>query len=189
MELTQALLALSRLDRLPRTGWIQAGVPDPESVAGHTLGVAHLALALAPKVEPGLDLARVLSQALLHDAPEALSGDLPRAASRALPEGAKAHMEKALAGDLLAEFPDSAHAALEEYSLQESAESRFVRACDRLQLALTCLGLQRAGQGNLESFWQGLQQEDWSEFQPIRHLWQGIAGDSTFHGAFRPASS
>ena len=65
-----SLLALGPLDALHRTGWVLRGVPRPESVAGHILGVAHMALALAPRVQPPLDLGRVLAMAVLHDAPE-----------------------------------------------------------------------------------------------------------------------
>ncbi len=175
MDLIDALLALSRLDHLPRTGWIQAGVPQPESVAGHTLGVAHLALACGPRVDPPLDMTAVLSQALLHDAPECLSGDLPKKASQALPEGAKALMEASLGAELLAEFPALAQDALLQYTQKESREARFVRACDRLQLALQTLALARSGQTGLEDFVQGLNKEDWSEFIPIQELWDRIA--------------
>ena len=64
----EALLDLGALDALPRTGWLLRGVQPAESVAGHLLGVAHMALALAPRVDLPLDLGRVLAMAVLHDA-------------------------------------------------------------------------------------------------------------------------
>ncbi len=174
MKLLETLLALGQLDHLPRAGWIQAGVPDPESIAGHVLGVCHLALATAGQVEPGLDLGRVLSLALVHDAPEALSGDLPRQASGALPEGAKQAMEGVLAGRLLHAFPTHAQTAWAEWCAQETREARFVKLCDRIQLGVRCLQLTRSGQENLGDFWDGLRGQDPSEFPPLVDLLQEI---------------
>ncbi len=36
-----------KLKRIPRTGWVESGVPDPESVADHSFRVALIALVLA----------------------------------------------------------------------------------------------------------------------------------------------
>ena len=148
----EPLLALLALDRLPRTGWIQRGVPEPESIAGHVLGTAHLALALAPRVEPALDQGRVLVMVLVHDAPEALTGDLPKAASELLPPGAKQAMESGAAERLfLPHAPDSV-AAFREYQAQETREARFARLCDRLQLGVRLVGYRRSGQRGLDEF-------------------------------------
>ncbi|MFT4647079.1 MAG: putative hydrolase of HD superfamily [Planctomycetota bacterium] len=174
MELLDSLLALGQLTHLPRTGWIQAGVPEPESVAGHVLGVCHLALGTAGRVEPELNLGQVLALILVHDAPEALSGDLPKAASAALPNGAKRAMEQVLADRLLKPFPGAAQSAWEEWCAQETREARFAKLADRLQMGVRCLQLHRSGQGNLKDFWQGLSQLDASEFPPLATLLQEI---------------
>ena len=177
MDLVAALLSLSRLDSLPRTGWILVGVADPESIAGHIVAVGHLALACAPKVSPTLDLGKILTLVLVHDAPECLTGDLPRSASKALPEGAKASMERSVGSELFAEFPPQIGLAHGEYLGQSSPEARFVKGCDRLQLGLECLRLIRAGQAGLDDFLEGLEQENWSEFPVLRDLWGQIRGD------------
>lgn len=77
------LSAIGRLKRLPRTGWLDRGVPPEttESVADHTFRVALLAWMVATDrpfdtvgglpVDPG----RVLLIALAHDLPEAFAGD------------------------------------------------------------------------------------------------------------------
>src|SRR5262245_35300084 len=100
-ETLRALLALLPLERLPRTGWILRGASPVEPVAGHVLGTAFVALALAPRVDPPLDIDRAVALALLHDAPEALTGDLPRRGRELLPEGSKARMDAAAARELL----------------------------------------------------------------------------------------
>ena len=65
---------VAALKRLPRTGWVQRGVPDPESVAAHSFGVAALAAVTASAV--GADPARAVLVAVIHDVAEALTGDL-----------------------------------------------------------------------------------------------------------------
>lgn len=166
----QALLRLLPLDRLPRTGWLLRGVADPESIAGHSLGSAFCALALAPRVEPPLDVDRVVALCVVHDAPEAESGDLPQSASRALPEGAKAEMESRLADGLLAPLSSGARARFAEYQAADTREARLARLCDKLQLGIRLLAYQRAGMRGLEEFVGGLESLDCREFPPAEAL-------------------
>lgn len=166
----RSLLRLLPLDRLPRTGWLLHGVPDPESVAGHTLGAAFCALALAPRVEPPLDVDRVVALCVVHDAPEAESGDLPRAASRALPEGAKAEMEGTLARGLLRYLSPTALERFYEYSGTATREARLARLCDKLQLGVRLLAYRNSGQKGLEEFSEGLKTLDCREFPPAEEL-------------------
>ena len=166
----RALLELGALDRLPRTGWIQRGVPDPESVAGHVLGTAYVALHLASRVCPPLDRGRVLTLALVHDAPEALSGDLPRAASELLPAGAKRELELGAARRLLGPLDGQAVEDVADYADGRTREARFVRLCDKLQLGVRLLGYVRSGRRGLEDFRDGLEALDCSEFEPAEQL-------------------
>lgn len=169
-SLLSCLLGLQALDHLPRTGWVLRGVRDPETVAGHVLGTAHLALALAPRVEPPLDLGRVLTLALVHDAPEAWTGDLPRPGGRHLPEGAKAAMEEGVARTELAPMGEHVVSGHAEYQAANTREARFVRICDRLQLGVCLLAYLRSGQLGLEEFAQGLEELDASEFPILAEL-------------------
>ena len=166
----EPLLALLPLDRLPRTGWVLRGVASPESVGGHLLGTAQVALSLAPRVDPLLDLGRTLAMAIVHDAPEARTGDLPRPGSRHLPRGAKAAMEDGVAGELLTGLGPVARAAWDEYRGGATRESRFVRVCDALQLGVRLVGYVRAGQAGLDEFRGGLEALDASEFAPAQAL-------------------
>ena len=174
--LLDRLLALLPLDRLPRTGWILRGVPDPESVAGHILGTAHLALALGPRVDPPLAMERVLAMALVHDAPEALTGDLPRAAAAHLPEGAKHAMEGEIARELVEPLSIAASRAWAEYRALETREARFVVLCDRLQLGVRLVGYLREGRSGLDGFRRGLEELDCSAFPPAQALLDEILG-------------
>lgn len=168
--LLEALLALQCLQDLPRTGWIQRGIAEPESIAGHVLGTCELVLALGPRVDPPLDTERALALALVHDAPEALLGDLPRTASELLPEGAKRTAEQRAARHLLGPLSDLALARFEEQFAGATREARFVRVCDRLQLGLRLLGYRRAGRAGLQEFEASLRELDCAEFAPARAL-------------------
>ena len=166
----RTLLRLLPLDRLPRTGWLLHGVPEPESVAGHSLGAAFCALALAPRVDPPLDVDRVVALCVVHDAPEAESGDLPRAASRALPEGAKAAMEDSLARGLLRHLSPAALERFQEFSGTATREARLARLCDKLQLGVRLIVYRNAGQQGLGEFVDGLKHLDCAEFPPAEEL-------------------
>jgi len=166
----EALLALSRLDRIPRLGWIQRGVPEPESVAGHSLGTALMALTLGPAVSPALDVDRAVSLALVHDTGEALLGDLPRSARPLLPAGAKAEAEARAVDTLLAPLSALAHERAVEALARETREARFAAVCDRLQLGIQLLAYTRAGQRGLEEFRDGLAALACDEFPPCEEL-------------------
>lgn len=81
--IARTLTAIGRLKHTLRTGWLDRGVPPPEteSVADHSYRVALLAWMVAstyPTVSAdgeSLDAARVLLIALAHDLPEAFAGD------------------------------------------------------------------------------------------------------------------
>jgi len=165
-----SLLALGGLARLPRTGWLQAGLYEAESVAAHAHGVATLVLALAGEVEPALDVDRAVTLAVVHDAPEALLGDLPRTAQELLPPGAKAAAEAEAAARLLGAFAPAAHARFVEFGEGASREARFVRVCDRLHLGLELLARGRSGARGLGRFAGVLAGLQCAEFAPAERL-------------------
>lgn len=170
MSHLEALLPLLSLDRLPRTGWLVAGVAHPETVAAHSLGTALVVLALGPSVAPPLDVDRAVSLAVLHDTPEALLTDLPRAAVECLPPGAKAAGERKAAERLLAPLSSLAVERFEEFHAQETREGRFVRVCDRLHLGLRWLGYRREGALVPGGFRAGLEALACAEFAPCAEL-------------------
>jgi len=170
MTALAALTPLLALDRLPRTGWLLAGVARPESVAAHSLGTALVVLALGPRVRPELALDRAVALAVLHDAPEALLTDLPRRAAELFPAGAKAAAEERAAERLLAPLSGAAAERHAEFRAQETREARFVRLCDRLHLGVRWIGYRREGAGDLADFRSGLEALDCREFEPCGEL-------------------
>ena len=165
-----ALLDLLALDRLPRTGWILAGIDEPESIAGHSLGAVLVALALGPRVEPPLDVDRAAALCAVHDAPEAWLGDLPRRGAAHLPAGAKAAAEASIGAELLGALSPLAAERFAEYAAGTTREARFAGLCDKLHLGLRLLGYARAGARGLDDFRPGLAELDCSEFAPCAQL-------------------
>lgn len=172
--LLPTLLALQPLADLPRTGWVQRGVPNPETIAGHVLGTGYLILALGPRVSPPLDVDRALALALVHDAPEALLGDLPRAAARLLPPGAKRTAEVAAAAELLGPLSRLAEERFREHLEATTREARFARLCERLQLGVRLAGYHRSGVRGLEEFAATVAGLDCGEFPPAAELQREI---------------
>src|SRR5258708_31467616 len=85
-NLLELLLETQVLDRVQRSGFVLRGVADPESVAEHSWHVAFLLWALAERV-PGVDAARAVEIALVHDLAELRLGALPRPPGRHFPAG------------------------------------------------------------------------------------------------------
>lgn len=172
----ERLLSLLALDALPRTGWIQAGLREVESIGAHSNGVALLALLLGEAVEPPLDLDRCVALGAVHDAPEALLGDLPRPAGELLPEGAKAAAERRAAERLLGDPSRAARQRFDEFTAGATREARFARACDKLHLGLRAFGYARAGHRDLVDFRTSLESAELDEFPPAVALRKEILG-------------
>jgi putative hydrolase of HD superfamily len=172
------LLALQPLESLPRTGWIQRGIAQPETIAGHILGTCHTILALGPQVVPPIEVERCLALALVHDAPEALLGDLPKSAGELLPPGAKREAEEKAARIVLAGLSAHAMERFAEYQAQATREARFVRLCDRLQMGVRMVGYRRLGVRGLEDFAESIRALDCAEFAPAVALREEILAEA-----------
>lgn len=140
-RLLDVLLEVQSFDRIPRLGFLQRGVSDAESVCEHSWHVAFLVSRLGRSVA-GLDRLRAIELALEHDLAELRTGDLPRPVARHLEPGAKRALEQRVLRDLDRSLPGTSAAAT---GPDNSLEERFVKACDRLQLAVKAAAYQRAG--------------------------------------------
>lgn len=154
------------LKRLPRTGWLLAGVPAVESVADHTCATALLAWALAAAVnaDPAaeglaapLAVERVLGMALLHDLAESVLTDLPRRTTELLGEETKHAAEAQTVAAITAGLAGGEEAAAlwQEYAGGQTAEARLVKDADKLEMVHQAGRYARAGGGALAEFWEG----------------------------------
>jgi putative hydrolase of HD superfamily len=134
---------VATLKRLPRTGWVQRGVPDPESVAAHSFGVAALAAVTASAV--GADPARAVLVAVIHDVAEALTGDLTPADG--VPVDTKRRREEQAARRILAGVDPNGTlmAAWLDYAERRTPEGRLVKDLDKIDMALQADAYAREG--------------------------------------------
>ena len=79
-DITGFLYETGLLKRYPRTGWLLAGVPAPESVAEHSFRASVTASVIA--VMEGADNQRAAFLALWHDSQETRTTDLPHLTKR-----------------------------------------------------------------------------------------------------------
>jgi putative hydrolase of HD superfamily len=170
-ELLSLYTQIAALKLLPRTGWLQRGIPNAESVAEHTFGVAALALLIGDSIG-GLDRGKLLAIAMLHDMAEALLSDLPASAKRFIGAAPKHAAERSALEEMLARMPNRAEylALWEEYARGASREARLVKGLDRIEMLAQALAYERAGSRALDEFWQDAEDGWGDEFPILRAL-------------------
>lgn len=146
------LLEIQGFDRIPRLGFLQRGVSDVESVCEHSWHVAFLVSRLG-RLVPSLDRLRAIELALEHDLAELRTGDLPRPVAHYLAAGVKRRLEQRVLQDLGKHLPHPLSSIDEPL---DSLEHRFVKACDRLQLAIKTAAYHRAGWSGCADFLDAL---------------------------------
>lgn len=143
-----------------------------ESSAEHSWHLALAAVVLAPRVAPGVDLARVVEMLLLHDLVEVEAGDVPIYDEQARLDVVAA--EQAAAVRIFARLPDPEGARLlalwQEAEDVRTDDARFAKALDRLQPLLlhwagdgsvwaqrgVTVELERRLMGVIEDYWPAL---------------------------------
>src|SRR4051794_20795679 len=144
-----------RLKDTPRAGWTLRGISAPESVAEHSHRAALLALVLAPRARPPLDVSRCVAMALVHDLAEALVGDITPYDGISADE--KRAREEAAMRELASLAADDSLLALwREYDAASSPEARFVKELDKLETVLQASEYGSRGDtapGALDEFW------------------------------------
>ena len=154
-ELLRFLSRADRLERLPRTGWLVAGVQRPESVAAHGYEVALVALWLADNVAADLDKERVLRIALVHDLGEALLTDLPRPVKELVGRRQVEEAEAEATDQILGPLGEGWAEMAEAYRRAETDEARLVKAADRIQMLVKAMSYHSQSRGDVDRFFEG----------------------------------
>lgn len=141
---------LGVLKRLPRTGWCQAGVPMPESVADHSCRVGQIAGILA--VMEGADMARASLLGLWHDVPEIRTGDLPHSARPYLPHADAVTIAMDQTAGIDGRPSQVICGAIAEFETGDTLEARCARDADKLDCLVQALEYQHAGHKGLNQW-------------------------------------
>jgi putative hydrolase of HD superfamily len=137
------LYELGLLKRLPRAGWLVAGIDHPESVAEHSFRTAIIGYLLAG-IE-GADPARTALLCLFHDTQESRIGDVPLVGKRYVVTAPNPQVT----ADQVAAFPEeigeAVRALVDDYERQDSAEARLARDADKLECLIQAREYQAQG--------------------------------------------
>ena len=144
-----SFLEVLGLKEVERAGWKRSGLHNVESVAGHSWGVAFLAMQICP---PELDRLRILEMAICHDVAEVRIGDITPHDNITAEEKVRIETEAML--DLSKGFPEG-NRMLElyrEYESGDTEEAKFLKLCDKLDMAFQSYVYQSRTDHDLRNF-------------------------------------
>ncbi len=194
------LRSAEKLKEVRRQGWLDRGVPIPESSADHSWAVALMVWLLASS-DSEIDPHRAVLLALVHDLPEAIAGDatpfdrhrndrgeIAAGRFREIPSYGpeEAHRKREREEDALLDMTAGLPAALRdqivdawsEYDAGATPEARFVRQIDKLETLLQAeLYLDRYPDIVIDSFRTGTNRD--VEDPELRDILATIQGASS----------
>jgi putative hydrolase of HD superfamily len=142
------------LKRLPRTGWLNAGVKHPESVAEHSYRTGLIGAVLA--MMEGADPAKVALMGVVHDTQETRVGDIAYIGRRYL----KAADNRDVTNDQTAGAPsvvrDALAAVVDEIETYETLESVIHRDADKLECLFQAIEYRETGNTNMQQFYESM---------------------------------
>jgi len=131
------------LKQTERTGWVEVGVYQPESVADHTFRTALLCMLYADMED--LDPLKLVRMALIHDLPEAVIGDLTPPQKTAETR----EKEETAISQMLSLLPKKQRehylAVWKEYQEGETREAKAVRQLEKIEMALQAKEYEKLG--------------------------------------------
>jgi putative hydrolase of HD superfamily len=150
-RLLDCFAELHNLAKIPRTGWIMAGVREPESVADHCYEAALIAYTLARYVPEPVDMGKVMTMLLFHEVGETRLTDLPRRGSIYMKQ-AKGAAESQIARDVVGDIAPELLDILHEFHERTTLESRLAEACEELQILFAALMYAKERNGDLTEY-------------------------------------
>ncbi|MFC4591619.1 HD domain-containing protein [Sphaerisporangium corydalis] len=142
---------LHALTKLPRIGWVLAGVANPESVSDHCFETAIIAYILAQQIDEPVELGKVLTMALFHEVGEVRLTDLPRRSSPYVREF-KRKAEREAAVDILGDLAGEVLPLLDELHELKTLEARLVEAAEELQIIAAAMYYAKENQGDISEY-------------------------------------
>jgi putative hydrolase of HD superfamily len=140
------------LKQTERTGWVEVGVYQPESVADHTFRTAFLSMLYADM--ENLDALKMVRMALVHDLPEAIIGDLTPPQKTPETKDAEKHAVNHILNLLPKKQGENYLAAWKEYQEGKTKEAKAVQQLDKIEMAMQAKEYEKMGTSskNLKRF-------------------------------------
>lgn len=148
------LLLLQKLKVTKRTGWVRCNVKQPESIADHMYRMGMMSLILGDNA--GVDAARCIKIALVHDVAESLVGDITPHCG--VSDEDKYKMEADAVRQIQSMLGEQTKAAGEveslwrEYESQSTPESHLVKDFDKLEMIIQAHEYEQAQGLDLQQF-------------------------------------
>lgn len=139
-----------QLKRLPRTGWLRAGVEHPESIAEHSLRAAMLAWAIAGL--EGADPEHAATLALFHDSQETRTTDLDHVARNYLHATPNVEITAEQTAPLPRALASLLRGLVADYEGRASLEADCARDADKLEMLLQARAYADQGYTHLGPF-------------------------------------
>ncbi|WP_433514594.1 HD domain-containing protein [Nonomuraea sp. CA-143628] len=147
-RLTGLLYEIGLLKRYKRTGWLVAGVRDPESIADHSFRTAVIASVITALEGGNPERAAFLS--LFHDTQETRVTDIPYIGKRYL----KAAPNEEVTADQVRGVPgpvaEMMGGAVGEYEEKSSLEAVCARDADKLECLIQAVEYREQGHQNVQ---------------------------------------
>jgi putative hydrolase of HD superfamily len=147
-RLTDFIYEIGLLKRYKRTGWLVAGVSDPESIADHSFRAAALAGIIAAL--EGADPERAAFLSLFHDSQETRLTDIPYLAKRYVTRAPNEQVTADQTRSLPVPVTDMISGAVSEYEQKTSLESRCARDADKLECLIQAIEYRDQGNQNVQ---------------------------------------
>ncbi|WP_240197243.1 HD domain-containing protein [Nonomuraea lactucae] len=142
------LYEMGLLKRYKRTGWLVAGVRDPESIADHSFRAAVIAGVIA--VLEGGDPERAAFMSLFHDTQETRVTDIPYLGKRYL----RAAPNEQVTADQMRGVPElvgrMVSGAVAEYEEKATLEAVCARDADKLECLIQAVEYREQGHQNVQ---------------------------------------
>ncbi|ORX61865.1 hypothetical protein DM01DRAFT_1403604 [Hesseltinella vesiculosa] len=151
------LHTIENLKRTKRTGWLDNGIKQPESIADHMHRMSIMAMLID---DPKLNRDKCIKMAMVHDLGEAIVGDITPHAGVSkedkfkMEENAMAQFKEWL-GDT--EAANEIVSLWHEYEQAQTPEALLVKDLDKFEMIVQALEYEKSDAKTLQSFFDSTQ--------------------------------
>ncbi|MEV6154058.1 HD domain-containing protein [Nonomuraea sp. NPDC052129] len=147
-RLTGLLYEIGLLKRYKRTGWLVAGVRDPESIADHSFRAAVIASVITALEGGNPERAAFLS--LFHDTQETRVTDIPYIGKRYLTAAPNEEVTADQVRGIPEPVAEMVGGAVGEYEEKSSLEAVCARDADKLECLIQAVEYREQGHQNVQ---------------------------------------